>query len=525
MRAPTPAETNAPSAQASEANTTMVRVSYQGFLVSPNGAGPRVIQYVLRDQAATAPIDGPARQPQSTVKEANEGEEARRRLELRPAKERQQALLQQTPAESGFSWLVERQIMFHGGRSYVHDGPTDTLPSHDLAHLLVGMCSELPWCPLGSDSQVRLSEFNAAVLENLLTYMYEHVALQSIRLDAVLPKTMLYARWFVEKHYAPFPIPLDEAYRRFCLGIDAAAITKLAHYFYTQKERERRGSREGPWEMLLIPEPPAESCAAVQQYEALIRSTLDSMRAAQIRAGAAVVSDKPTAPVRRTDASAAPEQDDPQRRQELKAARERQQVLLRRTPSGSGFSWLLERQIMFHRRRVYVHDGPTDTMPTHDLAHLLVGMGSNLLWCPMGADAEVRVAEFNAAVLENLLSFMYEHVACRSIGLEEVLPKTVQYARWFVEKHYAPFPLPLEEAYRRFCLGIEIETITNLVHYFFTQKQREHHDSRRDGPWEMRLTREAPVGLDAQVQQFQALIGSALHSMRARQFSAGVAAM
>jgi len=434
-----------------------------------------------------------------------EEEVRQRRQELAEARERQEALLRQTPTGSGFSWLLERQVMFHGGRIYVNDGPTQTLPSHDLAHLLVGMGSNLPWCPAGPDTEVRISEFNAAVLENLLSYTYEHIARQSITLEAVLPATLQYARWFVEKHYAPFPIPLDEAYRRFRLGIDIDAITDLSHYFFTQKERERQDEHhDGPWEMLLIRQPPSGLSAPAQQFQTLIGNTLHSMRARQsIEMEAKRTRDH--------------EHADPHVSKELLQARERQQAILQRIPAGSGLSWLHDRQIMFHRRRIYVNEGPTQTLPSHDLAHLLVGMGSNLPWCPTGADAEVRISEFNAAVLENLLSYTYQYVANRSIDLNAIFPKTLEYARWFVEKHYAPFPLPLHEAYRRFWLGIDAEAMTNLSHYFFTQKEREQQSDWRDGPCEIRLIRQPHAGLSALAQQFQALIQSALQFMKARQ--------
>jgi hypothetical protein len=102
--------------------------------------------------------------------------------------------------------------------------------------------------------------------------------------------------------------------------------------------------------------------------------------------------------------------------------------------------------VIFHRRRVYVHDGFTNTEPSHDLAHVLIGMGSSLLWCPRGSDDEVRISEFNAVFLEHLLSTAYECVMCRSISLQEILPKALRHARWFVQEHYAPFPMATEEA-------------------------------------------------------------------------------
>src|SRR6185437_1637932 len=190
---------------------------------------------------------------------------------------------------------------------------------------------------------------------------------------------------------------------------------------------------------------------------------------------------------------------------------------LRQAPTGTGFWWLPERQIMFHDGRIYTHDGPTETLPSHDLAHLLVAMSSNLPWCPSGSDAEVRISEFNAAVLENLLSYTYEHVTLRPIGLEAILPRTLRYACWFVEKHYAPFPVPLEDAFGRFCMGINVEVMTTLSHYFFMQKERERQSEGRDGAWEVRLTCEPRARLDPPIGQFQALIQSALQFMRARQ--------
>ncbi len=547
MRAPTPSETSPPisvapassasqklpgpqsGAQVPATSTTVLRVSYQGFLLSPNGAG-LAVGYVQRNDERAA------RKESSTGTEVTRLEETQRRaVELREARERQEAFLRQTPEDSGYSWLLERQIMFHGGRIYVHDGPTDTLPSHDLAHLLVGMGTNLPWCPAGSDTEVRISEFNAAVLENLLSYTYEHVARGSVGLDEILPKTLQYARWFVEKHYAPFPIPMDEAYRRFCRGIDVDALADLAHYFYTQKEGEREGNRrDGPWEVRLVRQLPEGLDSTVQQFQSLIRSTLQSMKGRQAGPGATPTIETPATLGQPAEASAArnekpigmeaartqecPSQD-PARKQQLRDAKIRQEALLRRTPAGSGFSWLHDRQIMFHGRRIYVHDGPTETLPSHDLAHLLVGMGSNLPWCPTGSDTEVRISEFNAAVLENLLSYAYEHVARRSIALDDVLPKTLQYARWFVEKHYAPFPLPLDEAYRRFCLGIDAEAITNLAHYFFAQKESERGDNR-EGPWEMRLVRQPTAGLTPATQEFLSLIRNSLRFMKARQVGA-----
>jgi LPS sulfotransferase NodH len=205
------------------------------------------------------------------------------------------------------------------------------------------------------------------------------------------------------------------------------------------------------------------------------------------------------------------------RRREVRRSRSRQENMVRRPPGGSGLSWSPERQVIFHNRRVYAHDGSTDTEPSHDLAHVLIGMGSSLLWCPRGSDDEVRISEFNAVFLEHLLSTAYECVMCRSISLQEILPKALRHARWFVQEHYAPFPMATEEAYRQFCTGIDPATLADLSPYFFMQKDRERVGNHRRRVWEMRLKRRPPVELSERGHQFQAAVLAVLNSITARQ--------
>jgi hypothetical protein len=186
---------------------------------------------------------------------------------------------------------------------------------------------------------------------------------------------------------------------------------------------------------------------------------------------------------------------------------------------GSGFWWSPERQVIFHRSGVYVHEGWTPTSPSHDLAHLLVAMSSQLLWLPQGTDDEVRLAEYNAVFLEHLLSNAYNCVVLRSIAPKEVLANTLLFVRWFVEKHYAPFPVAPEEAYRQFCWGIDAAVVSSLAAYFFVLRARELQGGDGTGRWAMSVKSRVLPTLDRKGRKFQLLVQNELARATSRPLS------
>jgi hypothetical protein len=139
----------------------------------------------------------------------------------------------------GLYWSEGWQGFHCDGQRYAHEGPTATHPSHDLAHLLVAANGALAWYPLGSDADVRLAEYNAVFVENLLCRVY-----WSVRGSAdpdptrILSDTLKHLRWFVDQHYAPFPLLAEEAYRRLCWDIRPSVISRLAPLFFDQRSIE-----------------------------------------------------------------------------------------------------------------------------------------------------------------------------------------------------------------------------------------------------------------------------------------------
>jgi len=137
------------------------------------------------------------------------------------------------------NWTPEMQSISCGEREFIHDGPIETDPSHDLAHLLIAANGNLPWAPEGGKDTIKLAEYNAVFLEHLFANTYQSVVAKDRDDQEVFSRTMAYARWFVEKHFAPFPVSAKKAYCQFCLHINAETVAGLSPYFFEQKRAER----------------------------------------------------------------------------------------------------------------------------------------------------------------------------------------------------------------------------------------------------------------------------------------------
>jgi hypothetical protein len=143
------------------------------------------------------------------------------------------------------SWAPEFQSIALGEEEFSHQGSISTDPSHDLAHLIVGASEKLPWAPVGNTTTTRMAEYNAILLEHLLTNIYDCVATPSWSENIVLTKTLSDAQWFVEHHYAPFPISAEQALSEFVRRADSEAIIRLAPHFSGKKSGTYRPKISG----------------------------------------------------------------------------------------------------------------------------------------------------------------------------------------------------------------------------------------------------------------------------------------
>jgi hypothetical protein len=139
----------------------------------------------------------------------------------------------------GMNWTPDAQSLFFGEQHFTHVGPIRTDPSHDLAHLIVAANGNLPWAPKGDRETIKLAEYNAVFLEHLLNNIFNSVVSLKLTEQEVFPRTLKHARWFVERHFAPFPISAEEAFGELCRQIDLEVIVGLSIYFFRQKFAER----------------------------------------------------------------------------------------------------------------------------------------------------------------------------------------------------------------------------------------------------------------------------------------------
>ena len=172
-------------------------------------------------------------------------------MQVMPFETRNALNHQMSITEFGMRWEPGRQLFYGAGKVFANGDVTQTVPTHDLAHLLIGACGNLQWCPEGGQEEVRLAEYYAVFLENLFDKVYGHFIAGSFTVERVLHEAIEYARWFVDVHYAPFPIPAEEAYRRFCWNLDAEAVVRLSPLFFALKHVERTfpDYRDQTWEL------------------------------------------------------------------------------------------------------------------------------------------------------------------------------------------------------------------------------------------------------------------------------------
>jgi hypothetical protein len=146
--------------------------------------------------------------------------------------------------------------------------------------------------------------------------------------------------------------------------------------------------------------------------------------------------------------------------------------------AGMAMTWTPQKQWIRFDCRQYSHEGSTPTAPSHDLAHLMIAANGHLLWAPEGDQKEIKIAEYNAIFLETCLNnILMSFTPGKERDCDEIIRRTLTIARWFVEEHYAPFPISAEESYEQFCQHIDPDRITELSKFYFAQRRAELADA------------------------------------------------
>ena len=139
-------------------------------------------------------------------------------------------------------WSPGGQMMGDGAEAFTHDGPINTAPSHDLAHLLVASASDIPWRPAGPHRQIFLAEYNAVMTEHLLDRIYRAHVVHEFAAEKVIEGLLAHGTWFTTKHFAPFPTTTQQALRQWSRGMQSETLGRLSPLFFTMKHGERSDS-------------------------------------------------------------------------------------------------------------------------------------------------------------------------------------------------------------------------------------------------------------------------------------------
>ncbi|NJK63491.1 MAG: hypothetical protein HC921_13120 [Synechococcaceae cyanobacterium SM2_3_1] len=134
-----------------------------------------------------------------------------------------------------FYWSPETQHFACNGEELIGHGFIQTDPTHDLVHLLVAANGNLHWQPSDNRDQTCFAEYNAVLLEHILTNTF-YVALQGSQdTETIVPQATKYMRWFVSEHYTPFPVNEKAAYLNFSEHLNTDLIVRLSPYFFAIK--------------------------------------------------------------------------------------------------------------------------------------------------------------------------------------------------------------------------------------------------------------------------------------------------
>lgn len=144
--------------------------------------------------------------------------------------------------ELKFYWSPSEQLFACNDIYYKNQGSTSTDPSHDLVHLIVAASSELIWLPHKERSHACLAEYNAVFLETVFDKTFNLMIFGTSSSTQVLVETLDYMKWFVEKHYSPFPVSTEAAYNQFRRQINPFVASRLFPYYLSVKRHEKETS-------------------------------------------------------------------------------------------------------------------------------------------------------------------------------------------------------------------------------------------------------------------------------------------
>jgi hypothetical protein len=144
--------------------------------------------------------------------------------------------------ELGIAWGPVSQSLSVGREVFVHDGPPTTLGSSGVARLLLAAAApRAVWRPVGEPDELRLAEFNAAIVEMLLD-MVLMWSTEGMPVEMIAPQIAQASNWLVSApSMMPFPSSARDAVAKLLGDLDAETLARLSPIFFERRKIDRRG--------------------------------------------------------------------------------------------------------------------------------------------------------------------------------------------------------------------------------------------------------------------------------------------
>lgn len=193
-------------------------------------------------------------------------------------------------------------------------------------------------------------------------------------------------------------------------------------------------------------------------------------------------------------------------------------VALYLKPKKLTFFWSLTKQIFMCNEVYYQSQETASTDPSHDLVHLIVAANGNLTWLPHKQREVACLAEYNAVLLETLFDRTCNMLIFNTVNYRNLWVVVLKHMQWFVEKHFAPFPISNEEAYQHFCCQVNPFVVSRLFPYYLAIKRYERsHSNYREAEYQLSFNSDDQPNIDNIGQIAQYSIYQHLEAVRVKQ--------
>jgi hypothetical protein len=174
-------------------------------------------------------------------------------------------------------WSAKQQRITVGKEAFTHEGsPTTSCSSVVVRLLLAASAPSAAWRPVGSESEVRVAEFHAAIMEMFLD-MAMHAHQRQLPPENIPSQIAEASEWLVTTEtMQPFPATAHDAVAQLMVAMDETTLARLAPVFFDRRKVDKRGF--DPAATVSLKFAVGDSFAGAEELQGLIATQLGRLR-------------------------------------------------------------------------------------------------------------------------------------------------------------------------------------------------------------------------------------------------------